>query len=267
MSSIAFHITSRLADGRVIAADPAARRGAARVILTIGRLHHLVAFHIVDTHIHFLVACARADAGLFARAVESALRFRLALPVPFEPARITPVSSQSHLTNAFLYILRQESHHGVALDPFFDGSSIADILGLRAFGLYTRTNAARLLPRLLSDTSPPLDTTLAEHDGIARHLVEAATSAACLPNLHGRSVAVRQARAAAIQATAGILSPRQQRTVLQISRSARQRARALPVDEALLGAVRNQLDTRLRPDALAAIDLARGLTLPKRAAY
>src|SRR5829696_6495085 len=76
---VAQHVTLRLCDSRVIAPSGPARRTAARTMLEIGAVHGLLSFHVVDTHAHALLPCARIEAGQFARRVEIALSKRLQL--------------------------------------------------------------------------------------------------------------------------------------------------------------------------------------------
>jgi hypothetical protein len=146
--AIGQHITMRLSDDRVIAPSIADRRAAARVLLRHGTRAGLLAFRVVDTHVHVLVRCDRAVAGSFAHATEVALRATLRLPIPFEPARIRPVLDQPHLYRAFGYVLRQEIRHGTSMDPVHDGSSLPELLGLRVVDDLVAQRVAASLPRL-----------------------------------------------------------------------------------------------------------------------
>lgn len=128
---------------------PGAMRVIAAVVLAQGEARGLVAFRAVDTHVHALLVAGRDDAGAFARYVAVALRARLGLAVRFDRASIRPLESQRHLENAVDYVHRQEARHGVALDPFEEGSSLADLLGLRAThsSASLRRRHRRALPR------------------------------------------------------------------------------------------------------------------------
>jgi hypothetical protein len=113
--SIGQHIVLRLADHRVIAPDPAARRQVARSVLGIGRGQGLLSFRLADTHLHLLAACDRDEAGQLARRVEISLAQKLSLDVSFVPAYFKAVDDGRHLYRAFLYVprireFRRKSH-------------------------------------------------------------------------------------------------------------------------------------------------------------
>ncbi len=104
---LAQHIMIRLTDGRVIAPTSEARLALARSALTIGKEYDLLALRGSDSHVHISAACTQPEAYQLGRRVELSLGRRLALPVPFERARVKPVESQHHLSKLFGYILRQ----------------------------------------------------------------------------------------------------------------------------------------------------------------
>jgi len=182
---IAQHVTMRLADSRVIAPTPAARRIAAATLLECGAADGLLAFGVVDTHAHALVACSRARAGQFARRAEILLHARLRLSCPFDPARLRPILDQWHLQRAVTYVLTQDQRHGVALDPAHDGSSLHEVLGWRVVDTHLAKTLRALVPRL--SVPPPVDGgTLAGVEVRPELLAEAAAAALALPDLRGR---------------------------------------------------------------------------------
>ena len=70
---LAYHVTMRLADDRVLAPSDLERRRAARVLLRIGRDFDLLAFRLADTHLHALVRCSAEASGRFCQRVACAL--------------------------------------------------------------------------------------------------------------------------------------------------------------------------------------------------
>ncbi len=196
------HIMIRLSDQRVIAPTAEARCLLARSVLAAGRNFGLLLFRCADSHLHQMAACARHEALELARRIEVSLRKRLALPVPFDRAYVKPVRDQGHARWLVPYILNQEPHHGVDLDPLFVASNLPDLLGMRLLGAYTVNNVRRLLPRVtrsqlldrlgaagLDDADAPID---------LLDLVDAATAAFALSELNGRREPAAAARRAAV---------------------------------------------------------------------
>jgi len=255
MDPLAWHITMRLQDGRVLAAWPDARRRAARALYDHGERSGLIAFRVADTHIHVLVACARPLAGAFARQVQCALRARLAAPVQFEPARFTPVNDQIHLMRAFRYVLRQEARHGTLADPFHDGSSLPELVGARwmprkdggFIGEHTVRRVALMLPRirrreLVAELGADGDLTS------AADLRAAAAGALGIAGMDGRGVDRTHARVAVVHAAA--LPTASLAALLAITPRAVQQLRARVPSLAAVRAVDIQLRMRARFRAL-----------------
>jgi WD40 repeat protein/Tfp pilus assembly protein PilF len=199
----------RLLDDRVIARTPAELRLASRILLEQGRARRLLAFCMVDTHVHAVLACSRAEAGCFARTAEGSLRKRLHLP-PFERARIRPVVEQSHLRAAVLYVLRQAHRHGSSLDPAHEGSSLPDLLGFRVLDSELPARLRAYLPRLrVEDIAPGLVQKLGALSPSLELLADAAAAAIGVASLMGRQPEVacrlqtleRLARDHAVQAS------------------------------------------------------------------
>lgn len=140
-------MTMRLSDDLVIAPSPKARRRAATAVLDVSRDLELLAFHVVDTHVHLLVVGARAQAARLAHRVAVSLHQRLGPLPPFEPARLRPVIDQRHLLSTFWYIHRQHQRHRLA-DPSLDASSAPDTLGWRLRTPRLAASVRAHLPRL-----------------------------------------------------------------------------------------------------------------------
>ncbi|MEJ7735552.1 MAG: hypothetical protein WKG00_40995 [Polyangiaceae bacterium] len=191
----------RLEDSRVIAPTAGQRRDAARTLLQMGAGDGLLAFHVVDTHAHAVLACSRARAGQLARRVEIALRARLRLPCRFEPARIRPVLDQWHLQRSVLYVIRQEERHGICVDPARDGCSLPDVLGWRVADETLAARLRSLVPRVRL-AAPADASTLAGVEPDPELLAEAAAAALALVDLDGRSAATVHGRRAAVWAGA-----------------------------------------------------------------
>ncbi|NUP11566.1 MAG: hypothetical protein HOW73_36435 [Polyangiaceae bacterium] len=198
-SALAYHLVLRLEDHRVIARTSEDFRAAAHVLLERGDPFGLVEFRVVDTHVHVMLACSRRDAGTFARAVETALRWRLRIPVSFEPARIRPICSKRHLIDTSLYLLRQTDHHGAAIDAAHEGSSLVDHLELRLGGESMVQRARSMMPRRrpsdLYAMVGGVDVQSARAD--VERLATATASAFMLRDLSGRAPTAVAARRAA----------------------------------------------------------------------
>lgn len=244
MAPIGFHVTMRLGDDRVIAPSPAARRRVARLIRHHGAAFGLLAFRLVDSHIHVLLLCDRRSAGELARRVALAVHAAVPPGAAFEQCRVRPFTDAAHLRNAFDYVLRQNARHGVAHDPRHDGSVLPDLLGLRVGGREIVGRVREHLPRLTrEDLLGHLGVATLEASGEVTagvELVEAAVAAFGLPDLAGSSEEVLQARGAAIAAvpeasTASLVE------VLGVSRRTVHRARAASAPPAHLRAVRLQV--------------------------
>lgn len=247
--SLGFHVILRLDDRRAFTTAPGAMRAVAAVVLAQGASRGLVAFRAADTHVHALLCAPRSDAGAFARYSALGLRARLGLDAPFARASILPLESQRHLEHAVDYVHRQAPHHGLALDPFEEGSSLADLLGLRA----TRTSEAlrrrfvRTLPRRkpgpLVVPAPPRDLPFLAPLVPAGALADAAAAALLLPDLTGRSAEVVAARRAVAHLARGWPV---RRLAAELGASVRSafRMRTAPPDAALVQVVTRALAFR-----------------------
>lgn len=142
------HVMMRLADSRVIAADPRALRSVAVSILTVGRPFPLVVFRAVDTHIHAVLGGSFDSAGEFARRVEISMQRRLKPGIRFSEVHRVPLTDQRHLVRTFWYDLRNAQRHGADFDPLFEASNLPDLLGWRVLGHWSAVQARQSYPRL-----------------------------------------------------------------------------------------------------------------------
>lgn len=144
---IAFHTMHALVDRRVIFPSSDQRVGGYRRALAVGARFGLGWFHLGSDHIHAVVFCAKEEVAWWAHDVECAWTLGAGLPVGFGRYHAKPVVDQGHLETLLGYVLRQESHHGVALDPFHLGSNGPDLCGGRLRARKARDEHARELVR------------------------------------------------------------------------------------------------------------------------
>lgn len=190
---------------------------------------------------------SREEAGLFARYLAMSLRWRLELGAPFVSANIRPLADRRHLENGVHYAFRQESHHGIVLDPFHEASSLPDAVGLRVLSPRTAERLATALPRLtkaslLADGG--LDVSGTPDDAAtALHLLDATLAAAGLAEL-SLDRASHTARCAAVHAAklaTGVVA-----AVLRIDPASVRRLRRQPADARLVAAIQRQLALRCK---------------------
>lgn len=244
--SIAQHTVIRLRDGRVIAPSAGWRRKVARALLERGEDYGLLAFRLVDNHLHALVTADAPAAAQLARRVEISLQRRRRPAPGFARVYTKPVDTQAHLRNVFDYLLEQESHHGVNTDPLHEGGILPDLLGMRPLGAWATANVRAHLPRvnrrtLLKALGTP---TLEGSDRPLDLLAEAAAAAACLPDLRGNQPAAVAARTAAVHVAGDRLTTRALADLVGCSPSSVKRFRQASPREALVSAVRLQLGAR-----------------------
>ncbi|NUP12339.1 MAG: hypothetical protein HOW73_40350 [Polyangiaceae bacterium] len=243
---IAFHVTIRLSDDRVIAPASASQRLATKAFIVHGRSRRMLAFRLADTHGHAVLACSRYEAGRFAQQLTTSLRKVLKLSVPFEPSRIRPVEDQRHLMNCIPYVLRQDARHGLEPNPSHECSSLPDLLGLRVFGCSAANDlgafAPRLKPAALWLECGGVDVTGVEPD--LTHLSDAAAAAWLLPNLRSRTNPCVDAKRAAVHAARGQLAVAALARRLGISERTVYRLAAEPCAPDLVRAVTLQMRLR-----------------------
>ena len=171
------------------------------------------------------------------------LRHGLDLPVGFEGARYTPITTQRHLHNAVGYILGNASRHENPTDPRCEGSNLPDLLGLRLTGPHTGCRLRRLLPRLTRADlllHLPVDELHPGRD--PRFLADVAAAALALPDPGGRDGMSRLARFAAVHVADRLqLATAHTAALLEIStRTVRRHRREAP-DPRLLRALQLQM--------------------------
>jgi len=240
------HIRLRLLDDRVIARDDNERRLVARVVLRLGKDFGLLAFRCADTHLHMESTSDRPASGQLARRVEITLTQRLPHDVGFSTARIDPIVRQDHLYNAFDYILRQDKHHGIQMDPFHDASVLPELLRFRAGPSYVRTNVEAFLPRVTqADLVKHLgDLSLDRAIETFAPLADAAAASLALPSLEGNRPNVVLARAGAVVVASPHLMQKEIASLLQRSPRTISRLARHPVPATLVEAIELQLRLR-----------------------
>ncbi|MFH2006423.1 MAG: hypothetical protein ABI333_07550 [bacterium] len=246
MPGLGHHITIRLCEDRVLTPTMAERRIAARVILEQGRSANLINFSIPDTHAHMNCAVDRTASNQLARRMELSLGKCLRLPIGFERARVKPVRDIWHQWNTFVYLFDQYRKHGLTWDPYFEGTNLPDLLGLRLTGAYTKENLRRYLPRMPREQLLTWlgCTSISPAEGPPELLLDAAAAAAALPTMTGQTQEVQAARRSIVEIAGPRMRQRPLAELLGISRTSLYRLKQWPVDHRLVQAVRLQLGLR-----------------------
>lgn len=196
--ALAQHIVIRPTDNRPLFNDIAARRRFTETIVTVGKSFQIAAWGAGDNHGHTLDMEDRPTAGELARRIELSLTRALGLEVGFQTASITPIRDQSHLYSTLPYVIRQHERHGLTCDPFHEGSSLPDAMGMRLLAPDLPKLLARVAPRLdLTGMLGPLGPVPAPDDAEAYAIAAAAVIGRA--DLRGRSPDVRLARRAVVE--------------------------------------------------------------------
>lgn len=143
---VGWQVILRADTERVLAPRAADRRRLAALTLDVGEPFGLFAFGFPDSHHHSGLECDRETAGRFAQALS--VSFRAELKVPMAPASFWPINDLRHKYKLLGYLVKQEQHHGADIDPFREGTSLPDLLGLRPRGLYLAKRVREGLPRV-----------------------------------------------------------------------------------------------------------------------
>ncbi len=258
MKNLAWHITMKLTDHRVLVRSPAERRALSRCVWARGvTTADVLTFRSADTHVHLLYGGDRKTAGRLAHDIEVSMRWQLELPIQFEPARIPPVGDQNHLRRSFDYVVRQDLRHSLDADPLHEGGNLLDLLGMRVAGLAAVASVRKMLPRidrahlvsLFREGLPGVpESAFSEASEFAEagleQLYEAACSAGCVRQLEGRNSARMAAKIAAVQVGSGFAPTRRVARILGICPSRVRRMRQRDVDPRLITAIRRQLHLR-----------------------
>lgn len=223
-----------------------------RAVLKHGPRAGLIAFCVVDTHLHAVFAGDRVAVGEAMRRIELSCHRRLRLRHRFEGARILPVRDQGHLRNVVPYVLGQIERHGVLTDPHQEGSGLHDLLGLRPPG----ANLARALreeqPRLVIETMwsalgvlPAEVATWGRPLGVHElpGLLDATLAAFAIDRVRRRGRGHRLVKAAMVQAAAGF-SARAIAKVAGICRTTVSGLLLEPVPRSWIEAIRRQVRLR-----------------------
>ena len=246
MDDVGHQCVMRLKRDRVIAPTEAERRLLARTVLTVGRDFPIVAFRFGDTHGHMAVAADEVVAAECARRIESGLKQRLKLPVPFARVEITPIRDVWHMKNVVRYTFTQDEHHGFRNDPLHEASSLPDALGWRAIDTPIAFKLKEQQPRLrrgdllqmvrMADPNVP-----ALWDG---DWLDAVAAAICRTDGSGKHRDALAARSAIVQLAIDSFSPAEIRDRLEVSARAYGRLLEITPPAAMKRAVRQQLVLR-----------------------
>lgn len=200
-----WHLTFSTRQRMPLVADEAGRR---RLVWAVARAARgrVLLFCIVDDHVHVVVACPADRIGDVCRGFWRALS--AAVAEELDPAHRRPVESRAHLIRLVRYLLTQTSRHGLQAHPaLYSGSCFLDLVGARQLGPF-RPRILEALPRvrreelcaivgLPSDAIVPAVTERVRRAGATRIAQAAASAAAAIPTLRGRTVPLMQARHAA----------------------------------------------------------------------
>ena len=245
MEPIGYHTTLRLEEDRPIATSPAERRLLAKTVLTVARAFKLLAFRWADTHGHFLCIGDRATCAELARRIEIAIQVHFDPGVRFARPRFKPVFNLWHLQEAAFYIWRQDKRHGFGNDPHHDASNVPDLLGARVNGIWTAPIVREHLSRIGRDELLEAAGWTVLGEGGPELLVDACVSAACLPDLSGRTsevVATRRAAVVALPERTSILAG-----ALGVTKQAIRKMRRAETNPLLVRAIQMQLRIRSQP--------------------
>ncbi len=243
---IAFHVSFRLVDSRVIAPTADQRRLVARSILERCSEARLLCFNVPDNHVHLEHAESKAVGAELVRRIKISISRQLQLPVGFAPPDHRPILHQGHLLRAFDYILRQQPRHGLAWDPYHEASNLSDLLGLRVIGAQTAGTVRQLLPRVDRRFLLRLlgVTELTETTGPHHRVLAAARAASGLTNLRRRSVQARSVWRAVLEVLKDELPLVRIAELLGVARETVHRIRGIAPDPRLVHAIRLQLGLR-----------------------
>ncbi|MDP2310746.1 MAG: hypothetical protein Q8P18_32310 [Pseudomonadota bacterium] len=149
------------------------------------------------------------------------------------------------MTAAFDYVLRQDKHHGVASDPFQEGSCLLDLLGMRALGNAVAGRVREHLPRVRREHPlPHLGLASLEEAVAIDHLADATCAAFALADLSGNSAEVVEARAAAVHAARDAGTARSAEALALTPRAVQRMAHRAP-SASDVRAVRLQMSVRM----------------------
>lgn len=260
-SRLGYHVWLKPRDRGVIATTPEARRILARAVHESCGDAGLLSFGLADNHVHLVLACCYARASRAAKRLALMLGWRLEISGGFERPGFERIADGAHLRNAFRYTLRQALGHRLdpGADPFFESTSLPDLLGLRLPLAPIIDNVRTWLPRLCAaDALDMLDLdgraiiedlrarassrTLVESS--VDELVDVGLSAALLPSLEGFSTRAMALRRAIIELAEPWLRPAALSRLVGLAPSTLRRVRKGPVDQGLLRAMRRQLAFR-----------------------
>jgi hypothetical protein len=200
-----FHISLRPKNSVSLLRTVADRRTVARVVLERGRDFDLTSFSAAASHLHAHNGGDRGQSVELARRIQISLARSMPEIVGFYAPYVEPIQDEKHLYRTFRYILGQDKHHQLAIDPLREASNLPDLLGLRPLGRYTAATVQQWLPAI---RGPELVRMLqveqlAEVPPHVPRTIEAGLAAANLCGLRGKGEAQRRLRHALL----AILAP------------------------------------------------------------
>lgn len=248
MTPLGHHIVLRLENDRTVAETIRDRRRLACATLAAAQPFPFLAFRWADNHGHAVVVADRAEAAECARRIEIAISLALDVGIPFAPARLRPIYDTTHLRNTFLYIIGQDTHHSIEIDPTFEASNVPDLLGARITGAWTRGHVRTHLPRIqradilraarLSDPELAAPTLVDLRDAAAAAIGRETLFGREALTVAARRAACHLARAEGADAVAAALG---------ITSRGVRKSLAAPADSALVRAILQQLGLRAQP--------------------
>ena len=266
MAALGFHLRLRFMEDRVFAGTRAERCALAALVFRADHHQRVLTFRAADTHLHFAFLSNQEECLQFSRCVAIALQKQFRYGTPLQPPRLKAFNDIHHLASTFHYILDQERHHHIRIDPLSEASNLPDLTGLRLGGRYACDLLASHLPRVtmadllghlgVRDLTPPgLD---------PRFLLPSASAAIGRVALTRNAPACQQARAAAAHLGRNSLQTRVVAEHLCMDGRSVRRLAALHVPPALVEAVRRQvaLRTRLAEGGTDVLALDQGSAAP-----
>ncbi len=140
------HLVFRAENQRVLATTPNRQRAFASAMCQIGERHGLYSFGLGDTHAHGAFTTLPNESGRLIHdarlALGAALEVRIAAPSLF------PIEEGRHAQRLISYVHSQDVHHGAGLDPWREGTSLPDLLGLRIAAPWLVERVRAIAPRL-----------------------------------------------------------------------------------------------------------------------
>jgi len=237
---LAHHVTLQLAGSDQLARTDAERCYLARLVTRTGDRFGLLWWRTAGPYLHLVCRGDRREAGQLARRVEIGAQQTLGGEHRFAPARCRGIQHRRELGALFEGILRPDP-----MDPFYVGSAVPDLLGLRRTGACLLPGVHAVIPGLRRRLLDLLGrdvfaTTITDWSSL-----ESATAAVFAhPDLVRRWPWRPRALAAAAELAGPLLGTTSTARLLGVSASALRRARRRGSNPALVRAIHRQLQWR-----------------------